>query len=171
MISQECIPVGCVPVARWPYAGVCFPGGCLLRGISALGDCLLGGGCLLPGGVCSRGCLLLGGVCSWGGVSAPRGCLLQGVSALGVVSQHALRQTPPLLTESQTPVKTLPLPIFVAVGKKAEGSPDWRSLAVKQLDQMLESNSQRVHLGWLGKSVWDDTKSLNGKKLTVSHPT
>ena len=32
-----------------------------------------------------------------GGVSAPGGCLLRGVSAPGVcVSQHALRQTPPL---------------------------------------------------------------------------
>ena len=63
-----------------------------------------------PGG----GVFAPGGVCSWG-VSAPRGmCLLLGggVSALGgsalggVVSQHALRQTPPLLTESQTRVKT-----------------------------------------------------------------
>ena len=26
--EQECIPVGCVPAARWPYAGVCFEGGC-----------------------------------------------------------------------------------------------------------------------------------------------
>ena len=25
--EQECIPVGCVPAARRPYAGVCFPGG------------------------------------------------------------------------------------------------------------------------------------------------
>ena len=63
------------------------------------------GGCLLPRGVCSQG-----GVCSWG-VSAPwgcvcprgvcsRGCMLLGVSAPGgvgaVVSQHALRQTPPM---------------------------------------------------------------------------
>ena len=47
------------------------------------------------GGVCSGGCLLLG----------------------GVVSQHALRQTSPLWTESQTPVKTLPWPNFVAAGK------------------------------------------------------
>ena len=42
-------------------------------------------GCLLPGGGVSRGCLLPGG--------------------RGVVSQHALRQTP-LWTESQTRVKT-----------------------------------------------------------------
>ena len=64
-------------------------GGCLLRGVSALagvssggvsalGVCLLWAGVCF-GGVCSRGCLLQGGVCSWG----------------GVVSQHALRQTPP----------------------------------------------------------------------------
>ena len=45
-------------------------------------------GCLLPGGVCSVG----------GGVSAPMGVSAPGGSAPGegvVVSQHALRQTPP----------------------------------------------------------------------------
>ena len=99
--KQECIPVGCVPAARRPYAGVCFPGGCLLWGcVSAPGGllwgCLLRGGlpgpggcllrgergvCLLQGGgalggnVCSRGvCLVPGGVCLVpGGVSAPGG--------------------------------------------------------------------------------------------------
>ena len=62
-------------------------------GMSALGG-------LLPGGVCSLGgCLLL----------LPGGC----------ISQHALRQThPPPLTESQTPVKTLPWPNFVAAGNQ-----------------------------------------------------
>ena len=86
MITQEFIPVGCVPAARWPYyAGVCFPGGCLLQGVSAPGGCVSA-----PGGVC----LLLG------------------------VSQRALRQTPPhLWAESQTPIKTLPWPNFVAAGK------------------------------------------------------
>ena len=44
-IKQECIPVGCVPPAHCPYAGVCFPGG---------------------RGVCSGG----GGACSWRGVPA-----------------------------------------------------------------------------------------------------
>ena len=55
--------------------------------------------------VCSRGCLLPGGSALWG-VSAPRGGVCSGgLSALGVsahggllrgvVSQHALRQTPP----------------------------------------------------------------------------
>ena len=86
IIQQVCIPVGCVPAASRPYAGVCFPGG----------------GCLLPGG----------GVSASGGVSGPRGVVVcfgggvglvrgGGVSGLGgsapggVVSQHALRQTPP----------------------------------------------------------------------------
>ena len=43
-IKQECIPVGCVPAAHRPFAGVFFLGGCLPG----------------PGGVC----LVLGGV--WG---------------------------------------------------------------------------------------------------------
>ena len=70
------------------------------------GACLLWGACLLRGrggGVCSGGVSALGGmsalggcVCSHGGMSAlggvySGGCLLWG----GVVSQHALRQTPP----------------------------------------------------------------------------
>ena len=74
--QQECIPVGCVPAARRPYAGgvgsapgvggrggwlgVCSGGGCLVRGGgvpglgrgvsaargSAPGDCLVWMGCL-----------------------------------------------------------------------------------------------------------------------------
>ena len=87
MMKQECIPVGCVPAARWPYPGVCFPGGgvCLLRGVSApQGGCLVLGGCLVPGGVCSRG-VSAGGF--WSGGSGPRrgsapgGLLLEGVGA------------------------------------------------------------------------------------------
>ena len=56
--KQECIPVGCVPAARRPYAGVCFPGGCLVWG----GGVVPGpGGCAWSGGGVSG----LGG---WGGV-------------------------------------------------------------------------------------------------------
>ena len=98
-MKQECIPVGWVPAARRPYAGVCFPGGgvCLVRveGGSASswgglpgpgvgwGVCLVWGGvCLVWGGVC-----LFGGFClvQWGlpgrGVSAWSGgfCLVWGV--------------------------------------------------------------------------------------------
>ena len=89
------------------------------RGASALGGSGLRGICSRKGGLLRRGsgCLLQGGICSQGG-------LVQGVSALGVwsqgvVSQHALRQTLPPWTESQTPVKTLPWPNFVAAGKYA----------------------------------------------------
>ena len=45
-LKQDCIPVGCVPPARWPYLPAC----------SAPGGGLLWGGCLL------RGCLVLGGI-------------------------------------------------------------------------------------------------------------
>ena len=105
-----------------PGGGVCSGEGCVCSwgggggGVCSLRVCV----CSWGGGICSRGvsaprgvfaprgCLLPGGICSWG-VSAPGGarvgvCLLAGgVSALGgvclllrgVVSQHALRQTPP----------------------------------------------------------------------------
>ena len=125
--------------------GVCSWGVSALEG-SALGGLVWGGllwGGVYSGGVCSGGHLLPGGlvwggsapggvVCSGGvGVSAPGGHLLPGGSgpegvcsggvwSRGVVSQHALRQTlPPPWTESQTPVKTLPWPNFVAAGKYA----------------------------------------------------
>ena len=83
LYEQECIPVGCVPAARGPYARVCFPrgggvsglggGGSGPRGVgmSALG---VGGWVSGLGGVCS-------GVCVWSGGRV-------------VASQHALRQTP-----------------------------------------------------------------------------
>ena len=80
---------GCV--CSW---GVCLFWGCLLggsapRGVSALG------------GVCSGGLSALEGVCS-GGVcleSVCSGCVCsRGSAPGGVVSQHALRQTPPLST-------------------------------------------------------------------------
>ena len=88
----------------------------------------LGGVYLVPGGVHALG----GCTCSWGGTwswgwggvpglgwcTYPAGCSWSwGVYLLlGGVSQLVLRQTPPLLTESQTPVKTLPWPNFVAAG-------------------------------------------------------
>ena len=70
-----------------------------------------GGVCSGGGGVPTRG----GGRCDvpglGGGVPGPGG---------GLASQHALRQTPsPPWTESQTPVKTLPWPNFVAAGNNS----------------------------------------------------
>ena len=113
-----------------PGGGVCSQGGVCSRGCLLRGCLLLGGVC--SGGFCFWGVSALGGVCSGGsalGGSAQGGmCLFQGVSALGVgVSapggcRYALRQTPPLLTESQTPVKPLPWPNFVAAGKKSRHS-------------------------------------------------
>ena len=68
-LQQECIPVGCVPAARRPYAGVCFPAGgwCVWSRGSVSGP----GGCLVWGVVCQvrggggvpgRGVCLVGGV-------------------------------------------------------------------------------------------------------------
>ena len=82
---QECIPVGCVPAARRPYAGVCF----------------LGGGCLPgPGGVLLLGGCLVGGVWHPGGV-----CLVRGGSGIPACTEA---DTPPV--DRHTPVKTLPWP-------------------------------------------------------------
>ena len=60
----------------------------------------------LPGGASFLGGLLQGGVSLLGG-SPCQGSL---PPSRGVVSQHALRQTPPLWTEWQTGVKILPCP-------------------------------------------------------------
>ena len=88
-LKQECIPVGCVPAARWLYAGVCFRGGMQKiksekksKGVSGPGGvCLLWGGYLVLGGLVPGGCLV-----SRGGCLVPRGgCLVRGVSALGGV--------------------------------------------------------------------------------------
>ena len=69
--EQDCIPVGCVPPACWPYLPSCTAqGGACSGGVSAPG-----------GGACSQGeaCLLQRGVCSWGrGGLLPWGGLLWG---------------------------------------------------------------------------------------------
>ena len=95
MVQQECIPVGCVPAARRPYAGVCYRGG--------------GEGGLLPG----WGCLLPGEALLWGG-SAPRGVSAPGGrgGGGGVCSRGGIpactEAEPPMWTEWQTGVKILP---------------------------------------------------------------
>ena len=112
LLKQECIPVGYVPAARRPYAGVCFPGG--LPGLG--GSAWSGGGvCLVPGG--GGVCLVLEGLPGRGGLPGPGGrgiCLVSGGSAWsgGLASQHALRQTPSPTSpvDRHTPVKTLPWP-------------------------------------------------------------
>ena len=92
--------------------GVSAPGGVCWGGVCSLGEggvcsggCLFRGGCLLLGGVCCRGVSApKGGVCSWGGMYP---------------SMHWGRH-PHLLTKSQTPVKTLPWPNFVAAGNNLQ---------------------------------------------------
>ena len=75
--KQECIPVGCVPAARRPYAGVCFSWGGVWSGGCAWSGGVSGSGGGVPG--------LGGGVSGpgWGdGVSGPGGvcmCLVWGV--------------------------------------------------------------------------------------------
>ena len=98
--TQVCIPVGCVPPACWPYLPACTA-----KGVSAL-----------------RGCLLWG-VSAPGGVSAPAGCICSG-GCLLLVSQHALRQTPPPREQNtwHTLLKILPCPNFVAGGNNHSGS-------------------------------------------------
>ena len=81
--EQECIPVGCVPAL-----------------IDRMPESASGGGVCSLGGVCSRG-----GVCSQG-VSVPRGCLFPGGCLLRGGIPACTEADTPLLTESQTRVKT-----------------------------------------------------------------
>ena len=94
---------------------LCVGGSALGGRVSALGGRVsaLGGRVSALGGRVSA----LGGRVSALGGSAPGGSALGEVCSLGgVVSKHAPSQTPPW-TETQTPVKTLPCPNFVAGGK------------------------------------------------------
>ena len=109
---QECIPVGCIPAARRPYAGVCFPGG--LPGLGSLPG--LGGVCLVWGvGVPGLG----GSAWSGGGLPGLEGCLVGGGGAWsggggawsggsGIPAYTEADTLPPV--DRHTPVKTLPWP-------------------------------------------------------------
>ena len=74
---QECIPVGCVPADRRPYARVCFRGGGSPSGGD--GGVLHLGGFSIWGGFSIRGGSPSGGVLLWGG-SAPGGFSMPGGS-------------------------------------------------------------------------------------------
>ena len=80
-VCRSLLPGGCVlPFGGASQGCVCFPGGACF-----LGERVLPGGCVLPRGVCASWvCVLPRGVCFWGVCAS-----------WGVVSQHALRQTPP----------------------------------------------------------------------------
>ena len=118
-IWQECIPVGCVPAAHWPYAAVFFLGVCLVQGGGVLPAKSRGGSpCQVPGGFSLPG---LGGVSltgpgggfslpglgglparSWGGSS----CQVQG--GYGIPACTEADTLPPV--DRHTPVKILPWP-------------------------------------------------------------
>ena len=89
-VRNEVAKVMFLQVCVCPQGGVCS-GGCLVPGVCSGGVPGPGGrGVPGPGGVCSRGVPGLGG--STLGGSALGRCLVLGG---GVVSQDALRQTPP----------------------------------------------------------------------------
>ena len=107
--------------------GICLVWGCLpVWGVSAWsrGVCLVPGGyawCQRMGGSawCWGVCLVLGGS-AWSqgglGLPGPGGvCLVLGGSGIPACTEA----DSPLLTESQTPVKTLPWPNFNAAGNKS----------------------------------------------------
>ena len=84
LMKQECIPVGCVLPACWPYHPLVdhIPA-CIARGVPA-GGVYLPSGVYLPGGVTAWVVYLPGGVPAQGGVPARVVYLLQGVPARGV---------------------------------------------------------------------------------------
>ena len=108
--KQECIPVGCVPPARY-HTGVSggggggrvssLSGGLCPRGSPSVGICL--------GGSLSRAVSVQGGVSIWGGLSG--GVSVRGVSVQGDLCPGGLPDRPPSLCEQndrQTGVKTVP---------------------------------------------------------------
>ena len=112
--KQECIRVGCVPAARTWSRGVYLVRG----GVPGPGRCTWSWGVyLVPGGVPGLGGVPgPGGVYLVpGGVPGPRGCTWQTPPWTRYTPRDQTRYTL-LLTESQTPVKTLPWPNFVAAG-------------------------------------------------------
>ena len=98
LFKQECIPVGCVPPARY-RTGVS-----LSRGVSVRGSLSRGS---LSGGLC------LGGLCL-GGVSGQGGLCLGGVSVQGGLPDRD--PFPREQNDWQTGVKTLSCNNFVADG-------------------------------------------------------
>ena len=107
--KQKCIPVGCVPAARRPSAGVCFPGASAWsRGGGQGGVCLVRGVCVWSQGECvwSQGvCLARGGLPGPGGVV--------GVSGPGGhPSMHWGRHPSPPVEDTSLFVQSL-IPLFL----------------------------------------------------------
>ena len=85
--EQDCIPVGCIPPACWPYLPACtapwrsaLPVGSALPGGSALPEWgfLARGTCLARGCLCQGSGLLIRGLSLPGGLLARKGLLARG---------------------------------------------------------------------------------------------
>ena len=138
-----------------------------------------GGGCLLQGGVC------WGGVCSggsalggllWGmsgwGVSALGGrSVLGGCLLWGYPNMHWGRPPPPLYTESQTPVKTLPWPNFVVAGKNGcESQKQWCDIVLVVCSHCLTPRPiKRPIKNGLYRIVWRSSYCTDTDTNTDSH--
>ena len=135
--------------------------------------CSLGGWGLLWG-VCSQGDVCSRGGLLWG-VSGPRGLglLPGGVSSGGCLvpgdgypSMHWGR--PPLLTESQTPVKTLPWPNFVAAGNEGfaharHGTlPDDHTMNVKHFIHFDEIDFPKIIGSFFFSTLQEEHSFLTG---------
>ena len=140
-VCWRMLPRGCLLRGVCSWGGVYSGGVCSGGGGSGLGGLLWGvsaWGVSARGDICSQGVwsgggsaregwsapegnggVCSGGICSQGGlvqgVSAPGGLVLRG----GIPACTEADPPPPPWTESQTPVKTLPWPNFVAAGKYA----------------------------------------------------
>ena len=119
-VCLEGVCLGCVSggVCQGCVSKGCLPGGCLPRVCVSGGVCLEGGGGCLPRGVCvfrrgvSAGGGFVQGVSAWGCWCAP----ISADTPPGHTHIHPLHagiHPPPVWTESQTGVKTLPSRNFV----------------------------------------------------------
>ena len=84
--KQECIPVGCVPPARY------HTGGSLSGGVCVQGVCVQGSLC--PGGLCQGWVSVQGGSLSWGPLSGGL-CLVGGLCPGGLCLGGSPWQRPP----------------------------------------------------------------------------
>ena len=87
--KQECIPVGCVPPACWPYPSM-HCRGYLPRGVYLPGGCTCQGVYLTRGCTCQKGVYLPAGCTCQGGVLAQEGVHAGGVTCPGEVPAQVL---------------------------------------------------------------------------------
>ena len=160
--EQECIPVGCVTSATvavcWGWGGACSQEeGVWSRGVPAPRGCVCSWGVPAPGGVCSQG-----GVCFRGGHLVPGGS-----GPGGVVSQHALRQTPPVnrMTDG---CKKHNLCNFIADDKYEERNHTTTSFLLDRQGSEDEINLEpRMHSRFVLLACWLHAVVSHGEGLPI----